>query len=180
MENYLQIIEAVLFASSDPVSKDKFCEIFELCKNETDEILKECVVSYNKKSLGLEIISLENSFQIVTKKEFSPYIKKALEIKRNTPLSPAAMEVIAIIAYNQPVTKSFIEQIRGIDSSSIVNTLVEKELITEAGRLDLPGRPISYKTTANFLRCFNISSLAQLPPLPDSSGQIVFDEIKSQ
>ena len=92
-------------------------------------------------------------------------IRRALEIKKNIPLSQAAMEVLSIVAYNEPVTKSFIEQIRGIDSSSVVNSLVEKGLVEEAGRLELPGRPISYRTTANFLRCFGLQSLDELPDI---------------
>ena len=91
-----------------------------------------------------------------------------LASRKNVPLSGAAMEVLAIIAYNQPVTKSFVEQVRGVESGQIVNNLVEKALVEEAGRLDVPGRPITYRTTPNFLRCFGISSLAELPPLPGS------------
>ena len=87
------------------------------------------------------------------------------------------METLSIIAYNQPVTKSFVEQVRGIDSSSVVNTLVERDLLEEAGRLDLPGRPVAYRTTDTFLRCFGISSLKELPPLPNQEGQLDFDEL---
>lgn len=87
------------------------------------------------------------------------------------------MEVLAIIAYNQPVTKSFVEQVRGVESSQIVNNLVEKGLVEEAGRLDVPGRPISYKTSINFLRCFGLSGLDKLPPLPDENGQVMLDEV---
>ena len=112
-----------------------------------------------------------------TNPDFADYIKKALEIKKNIPLSQAAMEVLAIIAYNQPVTKSFVEQVRGVESSQIVNNLVEKGLVEEAGRLDVPGRPISYKTSINFLRCFGLSGLDKLPPLPDENGQVMLDEV---
>lgn len=96
-------------------------------------------------------------------------IRQALEVKNNTPLSQAALEVLAIIAYNQPVTKSFIEQIRGVDSSSVVNALVAKELVQEMGRLEIPGRPISYGTTEHFLRCFGMKSIETLPKLPQST-----------
>ncbi len=89
-----------------------------------------------------------------------------MENKKSAPLSNAAMEVLTIVAYNQPVTKSFIEHVRGVDSSSVVNTLVDRELLEEAGRLDIPGKPIAYKTTSNFLRCFELTSLGDLPPLP--------------
>ena len=112
-----------------------------------------------------------------TNPDFADYIKKALEIKKNIPLSQAAMEVLAIIAYNQPATKSFVEQVRGVESSQIVNNLVEKGLVEEAGRLDVPGRPISYKTSINFLLCFGLSGLDKLPPLPDENGQVMLDEV---
>ena len=101
-----------------------------------------------------------------------------MENKRATTLSPAAIEVLTIVAYNQPVTKSFIEHIRGIDSSSIVNSLVEKDLLEEAGRLDIPGRPISYKTTNTFLRCFKLSSIEELPPLPSHNDQVSFNDVE--
>ena len=87
------------------------------------------------------------------------------------------METLSIVAYNQPVTKAFVEQVRGIDSSSVVNTLVERDLLEEAGRLELPGRPVAYRTTDTFLRCFGISSLEELPPLPNQEGQLDFDEL---
>ena len=92
-------------------------------------------------------------------------------------LSPAALETLTIIAYNQPVTKGFVENVRGVDSSGVVNSLVEKDLLAEAGRLDLPGRPIAYKTTENFLRAFRLSSLKDLPPLPEPTEQVTIDEI---
>ena len=100
-----------------------------------------------------------------------------MENKRQARLSPAALEVLAGVAYNQPVTKAFVEQVRGTDSSGVINTLVERELLYEAGRLELPGRPITYKTTDNFLRCFKLESLAQLPSLPDEDGQLNLNEI---
>ena len=121
-------------------------------------------------------MALGESFQLVTKDRYAGLIRTALEIRRNTPLSQAAMEVLSIIAYNQPVTKSFVEQVRGVESGQIVNNLAEKGLVEEAGRLDVPGRPIAYRTTLQFLRCFGISSLEQLPPLPDQSGQVMLDE----
>ena len=100
-----------------------------------------------------------------------------MENKRQARLSPAALEVLAVVAYNQPVTKAFVEQVRGTDSSGVINTLVERELLYEAGRLELPGRPITYKTTDNFLRCFKLESLAQLPSLPDEDGQLNLNEL---
>ena len=104
---------------------------------------------------------------MTTKAPYGEVIKKALEVKRNAPLSQAAMEVLAIVAYNQPVTRSFIEQVRGVDSSSIVVSLTAKGLICEAGRLEIPGRPIAYGTTPAFLRCFGMKDIKALPKLPN-------------
>ena len=101
-----------------------------------------------------------------TNKAYAGYVRRAMDIRRNTPLSQAAMEVLAIVAYNQPVTKAFIEQVRGVDCGAVVQGLAAKGLIEEKGRLELPGRPLLYGTTADFLRCFGVSTLDELPPLP--------------
>ena len=116
------------------------------------------------------ILKLEDSYQMTSNKKFADKVRAALDLRRNQPLSNAAMEVLAIIAYNQPVTRAFMEQVRGVDCSGVVATLCEKELIEEAGRLDLPGRPIAFKTTANFLRAFSLSSLEELPALPANAN----------
>ena len=126
---------------------------------------------------GLRILRINNGFQIAARAEYSENIKAALETRKQQPLSQAAMETLSIVAYNQPVTKAFVEQVRGIDSSSVVNTLVERNLLEEAGRLDLPGRPVAYRTTDNFLRCFGLSRIEELPPLPNQEGQLDFDEL---
>ena len=104
---------------------------------------------------------------MVSKKEFAPQIRTVMDLRRNTPLSQAALEVLAVVAYNQPVTKAFVEQVRGVDCSGVIGSLTTKGLVEEKGRLELPGRPLLYGTTENFLRCFNISSLDELPPLPE-------------
>ncbi len=142
-----------------------------------DKLVQLLVDRYESTGSALTVLKLGNSYQLAVKAEFFDYVRAALESKKNTPLSPAAMEVLTIIAYNQPVTKGFVEHVRGIDSSSVVNSLVEKNLLEEAGRLDVPGKPIAYKTTSAFLRCFQLSSLNDLPALPDSDGQVSFDEI---
>jgi len=129
---------------------------------------------YDDCGSGITIKKLDSSYQMCTRNEFAPQIRTALETKRNSPLSPAAMEALTIIAYNQPVSKGFVENVRGIDSSSVINNLVEKGLVEEAGRLDVPGKPIVYRTTAVFLRSFGLSSVAELPPLPDK--QLTLDE----
>ena len=133
---------------------------------------------YESSNSALRILKLDDGYQMSTKREFAPFVKTALETKKNTMLSQAAIETLTIVAYNQPVTKSFVEQVRGVDSSGVINSLVEKELLEEAGRLDLPGRPVAYKTTSNFLRCFQIESIKELPPLPNHDNQMNIDEIE--
>ncbi len=158
--------EAVLFSMGEPVPAERLSEVLGTDIKEIPIIIDALNSRYNETGSSLHIVPLGKCWQICTRKEFAPYIKAAMENKKSTPLSNAAMEVLTVVAYNQPVTKSFIEHVRGIDSSSVVNTLVERELLEEAGRLDIPGRPVAYKTTENFLRCFQLSSLGDLPPLP--------------
>lgn len=175
----LPVLEAVLFAGGDPVDIDKICVSIESDKDEVLELLDMLSDKYKNEDSGIELLKLDSSYQLAAKKKYASNIKTVLEIKKNTVLSPAAMEVLAIVAYNQPVTKGFIENVRGVDSSGVVNSLVEKNLLTEAGRLDLPGRPIAYKTTEHFLRSFQLSGLGDLPPVPQQKEQITFDEITS-
>lgn len=162
-------IEAVLFSSGEPITEDKLCSALSLTRDMLDMAIACLTEKYSHVNSGIELLRLENAYQLAVKKDFSPDVKAALEIKKSTALSPAAMEVLTIAAYNQPVTKAFIEHVRGVDSSGVVNSLVEKELLCESGRLDLPGRPIAYKTTDNFLRAFGLESTADLPPLPTPS-----------
>lgn len=172
-------LEAVLFASGDAVSVSRLAEVLGIPEETTYKLLKnmqDIYEGYGEKS-GLSLVELDGSFQLCTKEEYAETVKAALDLKRNMPLSNAAMEILAIIAYNQPVTKAFIEQIRGVDSGQTVNSLAEKGLVEEAGRLDLPGKPIAYKTTSNFLRCFGMKNLDGLPPLPDDSGQVKLEEL---
>lgn len=173
----IAIIEAVLFAHGDPITPEKLAEASGIDLETTVKLIDQLERRYNVQESGLQIIRLNDGFQITTRPEYSSYIKSALETRKQQPLSQAAMETLSIIAYNQPVTKSFVEQVRGIDSSSVVNTLVERDLLEEAGRLELPGRPVAYRTTDTFLRCFGISSLKELPPLPNQEGQLDFDEL---
>lgn len=160
------IAEAVLFASGEPLDIEKTAKILLVSK----ESLEECLVSlqekYKSDEHGIELLNLNGKYQFATKEEYASQIRAVLSIKKNTPLSAAAFEVLAIVAYNQPVTKAFIEQVRGVDCSGVISTLCQRELIKENGRLDLPGRPLVYCTTDNFLRCFEMSSLDELPELP--------------
>ena len=121
---------------------------------------------YEDKNSGLKLVRIDGKYQLCTREEYGDDVRALLEIKKNTPLSQAAFEVLAIVAYNKAVTKSFIEQIRGVDCSGSVANLIQKGLIEEKGRLDLPGRPLVYGTTDRFLRCFSLNSLDDLPELP--------------
>lgn len=170
-------LEAVLFAGGDPIAPEKISEALGSPAADVSEAVAYLEEKYSREDSGIELLKLDGGFQLAAKKEFAPEIKAALEIKKSAGLSPAAMEVLTIAAYNQPVTKAFVEHVRGVDSSSVVNSLVEKDLLCETGRLNLPGRPVAYKTTDNFLRAFGFSSLSDLPPLPDKREQITLDEI---
>ena len=169
-------MEAVLFASGEPVESKRLCQALDSGISEVEEAAALLDEKYSQNS-GIELLRLEGSFQLATKQTYADRIKQTLEIKRSSALSPAAMEALTIVAYNQPVTKAFVESVRGVDSSGVVNSLVEKGLLAEAGRLDLPGRPIAYVTTDNFLRAFKLSGLKDLPPLPEQSGQVTIDEV---
>lgn len=165
-------IEAILFASGEPVSLDRLCKVLELDSQTAARLVQNLMDEYNNdENKGIRIVKLEDSFQMCTNGEYSTMVRQVLDMRRNTPLSQAAMEVLAIIAYNQPVTKAFIEQIRGVDCSGVVGSLTAKGLVEERGRLELPGRPLLYGTTQNFLRCLNISSLQELPPLPQKQEE---------
>lgn len=176
-KKYYGMIEAILFASGEPISLERLSEATQIDCQTLSGLMPDFMAKYEKSEHGVEVLKLGTTYQMCSKKEYESYIKRALEMKRNAPLSQAAMETLAIIAYNEPVTKSFVEQVRGVDSSQTVNNLVEKGLVEEAGRLDVPGRPIMYRTSANFLRSFQMSSIKELPPLPDDSGQIHLEEV---
>ena len=158
-------VEAMLFAHAEPVTAERLAGVLGVEEDAVSRLLLSLRDDYEAEDRGLVLLQLEDRWQLATKTAYAPYIKDIMDTRRNTPLSPAALEVLAIIAYNQPVSRSFIEQVRGVDSSSTVQTLVQKGLIEEAGRLDLPGRPVSFRTTDVFLRTFGIASLAELPPL---------------
>lgn len=171
-DEYIRIIEAIMFAVGEPITPDKLAEASGIERETVVKLIDQLERRYNVQESALKVIRLEDAFQIAAREEYAPYIKNAMENKRQTRLSPAALEVLAVVAYNQPVTKAFVEQVRGTDSSGVMNMLVERGLIAEAGRLELPGRPLSYKTTDVFLRCFKLDSLKALPPLPSEDGQL--------
>lgn len=163
------ILEAVLFAAGDAVELEKLADIVDVDKKSLKEILKKMMDSYNFERRGLHIIQLEDAYQMCTRGEYHDYVAMLAEPRRKQSLSNAAIEVLAIVAYKQPVTRTMIEQIRGVNCDYVVNRLMERNLIEEKGRLDAPGRPILFGTTQEFLRCFGVSSLADLPEF-DSFG----------
>ena len=170
-------LEAVLFASGDPMTAPRLCEALSVPKKDLYEAIECLDVRYAQPESGIELLRLEGAYQLAAKKQYAEGVKNALEIKKSANLSPAAMEVLTIAAYNQPVTKAFVEHVRGVDSASVVNSLVEKDLLCETGRLNLPGRPVAYKTTDNFLRAFGLSSLDDLPDLPERREQMTLDDV---
>lgn len=159
-------VEAVLFAAGEPVELQKIADVFEIEPELADRILYNLAAELDERGSGICLLKLGDKYQLSSRTEYAEIIRDFLELRKNTPLSGAAFEVLAVIAYNQPVTKSFVEQVRGVDCSGVIATLCQKKLIEERGRLDLPGRPLVYGTTPEFLRVFGISSLDELPPLP--------------
>ena len=166
IKEYQAAIEAVLFASGEPVAATRLAEVLELDLETAVRLADDWLQDVNTRGGGLLAVRLGDKYQLCTNKAYAGYVRRAMDIRRNTPLSQAAMEVLAIVAYNQPVTKSFVEQVRGVDCGAVVQGLAAKGLIEEKGRLELPGRPLLYGTTADFLRCFGVSTLDELPPLP--------------
>lgn len=165
-DNILSALEAMLFAAGDPVEAAKLAEVLEIDIETVTKMLGHLSAMYDEREAGLMLIKIDNKYQICTREKHSESVRKLLEIKKNTPLSSAAFEVLAIVAYNKTVTRAFIEQVRGVDCSGPISSLVQKGLIEEKGRLDLPGRPLIYGTTDRFLRCFSLNSLEDLPDLP--------------
>lgn len=175
-EKLKSTVEAVLFACGTPVPEEKIAQALEITPETIHELCQELAKEYSQRNSGIQIIRLNQSWQMCSVEEFAPCIRTVMDLRRNTPLSQAASEVLAVIAYNQPVTKAFIEQIRGVDCSGVISSLISRELIEEKGRLELPGKPLIYGTTEHFLRCFHLCSLEELPPLPEekeSAGEEV-------
>lgn len=163
-------IEAILFAAGEPLPLDRIAQVLGMRTYAIEELIDRLQEKYNTPESGIHLLRLENTAQFTTNPAYIEPVREVLELKRNTPLSQAAMEVLAVVAYNQPVTKAFVEQVRGVDCSGVIASLMQKELIEERGRLELPGRPLLYGTTETFLRCFQISSVDELPPPPNQNN----------
>lgn len=158
-------IEGILFAAGEPVKAAKLAVVLDTDTDAVNKAVDELKEEYDAQRRGFRIIDINEGYQICSRPEYYIYIREILGEQRNQPLSNAAMEALAIIAYKQPVTKGMIEKIRGVNSDGCVNRLYERGLIDECGRLDAPGRPVLYRTTDVFLRCFGLSTLKELPEL---------------
>ena len=154
-------MEAVLFASGEPISIGRIAEVLEIDKSTARRVADAIADEYEGR--GIQLVWLGDHVQLCTRGEYGEFVKKTLDIKRSVQLSPAAFEALAVIAYHQPVTKGYVEQVRGVECGSVVNLLVEKGLVEERGRLNVPGHPILYGTTLDFLRCFGLGSIEELP-----------------
>lgn len=176
-EEAKKIIEAVLFAAGHPLTYTKLADVLDKTPAEVKRIVEDYAVWYNDEHAkrGVQLLLFDTSCQLCTKEEYQDYVKAALGIKRGGSLSASTLEVLSIIAYHQPVTKAYIEQIRGVDSSYAVSNLMDKALIEVKGRLDVPGKPYLYVTTKDFLRCFGLSSLNDLPEI-----QLFMDGVKEE
>ena len=173
-------IEAVLFAGGDPVEKAKLCELFAITSKELQLCVDRLEEKINTADSSFQLVRLEDALQLCTRQEYGDYVSKFLQIKRTAPMSKAALEALAVVAYRQPVTKGYVEKVRGVDCSGIMNTLISRNLIEECGRLDAPGKPILYRTTPDFLRCFGMSSLKELEPETNEPRQIELEEIQDE
>ena len=177
------IIQAMLFATGREVSKKEIMNVLEIGEEDIEKIIENMKVILEEQNSGIEIIKVEDGYQMCTKKEYYEYIYPLIDSRTKPNISNAALETLSIIAYNPKITRSEIEAIRGVSSDGTVYKLLEYNLIEEAGRLDAPGRPTTYKVTTNFMKMFGISSLDELPELPryklDENEQIVLDDFNS-
>ena len=164
-------IEGILFAAGDPVPVERICFTLEQDRETVESVCQRLADQYSYERRGIRLIKLENSWQMCSAPEYAAYIRKTMESRKPAKLSQPALEVLSIIAYFQPVTRAYIEQVRGVDSSYTVGLLLERELICEAGRLSVPGRPMQFRTTKNFLRAVSLSSLDDLPELPSATQE---------
>lgn len=158
-------IEAILFAAGERVEVSRLCMALETDEDEVIAAANALADTYAFERRGIRILRLEKGYQMVSAGELADYVTKALETRKPPKLSSSQLEALTIIAYYQPATKAMVEQIRGVDSSYSVSALMNKKLIEEAGRLNVPGRPIQYRTTPDFLRTFGLASLEELPPI---------------
>ena len=164
-------VEAILFASGEPVALDRLCVTLGLEPQEAEAILQKLMDQYAYQRRGIRLLRMENSWQLCSAPDYADVIRKAFEIRKPAKLSQPALEALTVVAYYQPTTRAYVDQIRGVDSAYTMGLLLDRKLIEECGRLQVPGRPILYRTTQEFLRAFHLDSLEDLPALPELSGQ---------
>lgn len=174
MKELESAVEGILFASGEPVHIDRICLALELDRLSAEQVLQRLGDYYAFERRGIRLIRMEDTWQLCSAPDYADMIRRAFEIRKPAKLSQPALEVLATIAYYQPTTRAYVDQVRGVDSSYTVGLLLERKLIEECGRLQVPGRPRLYRTTKNFLRAFHLSSLEDLPPLPgmEAEGQL--------
>lgn len=166
---YFSIIESLLFVSGEPLKLKNIASILEIDEKEALKVLNELIYIYKASDRGIKVIALNEEYQLVTKKQNSSYIQKLLKTNVRQALSQAALETLAIIAYKQPITRIEIDEIRGVKSDRALSTLMDKTIIRETGRLEVPGRPILYATTEEFLRYFDLENISEMPSLEELS-----------
>ena len=172
------MIEGILFASGEPILVDRIAVALEMDRQTVEQVLQRLADYYAYERRGMRLIKMEDTYQLCSAPEYADVIRKAFEIRKPAKLSQPALEVLSIIAYYQPTTRAYVDQIRGVDSAYTVSLLLERKLIEECGRLQVPGRPHLYRTTKNFLRAFHLSSLEDLPEIPgmETDGQMRLSE----
>lgn len=168
------VVEGILFASGEPVAIDRICIALEMDKETVEQVLQQLSDYYAYERRGIRLIRMDDQYQLVSAPEYGEIIRRAFEIRKPAKLSQPALEVLTIVAYYQPTTRAYIDQIRGVDSAYTVGLLLDRHLIEECGRLQVPGRPRLYRTTKDFLRAFRLSSLEELPEMPgvETDGQL--------
>ena len=173
-------VEGILFASGEPVQVDRICVALEMDRPTVEMVLQKLTDYYSYERRGLRLLRMEDSYQLCSAPEYGELIRKAFEVRRPAKLSQPALEVLTIIAYYQPTTRAYVDQIRGVDSSYTVGLLLDRHLIEECGRLQVPGRPRLYRTTQTFLRAFHLNSLDDLPEMSglEEDGQLRLDDLQ--
>lgn len=166
-------LEAILFASGEPMSEERLSGALAVERKTVHQLLQKMADDYAYERRGMRLVQMDNSWQLCSAPEYAETVRKALELRRSAKLSQTALEVLAIVAYYQPTTRTYVEQVRGVDSSHTMALLQERHLIEECGRLQVPGRPHLYRTTQEFLRVFHLRDLSELPELtgPDPQEQ---------
>ena len=178
MKEIESAVEGILFASGEPVHIDRICLALELDRATVEKVLQKLGDYYAFERRGIRLVRMEDSYQLCSAPDYADAIRRAFEIRKPAKLSQPALEVLTIIAYYQPTTRAYVDQVRGVDSSYTMGLLQERKLIEECGRLQVPGRPRLYRTTKNFLRVFHLNSLEELPDMPGlpMDGQMRLDD----